>query len=254
MSIAGRSVSALIGCTGLPPASFGICGFIIAQISLETVMALPLRSIENGVMMCALVPKPIVAAIGWPASMWAPSSSPVMTRSSSTFQLACASSVTIQALVLEVAVLLGDRERRHVGELDEAELQLVLLGLERGGARAAGRHGERGGRGAGGQEGAAVEPKRGCASVCLEGLTAIEAERARSDRLASSWTARSFASEVTPSLFSPAKRKAHVREAPDAGVSIRMMGFKGRLQWRQHSYSSFMPNPKNDKILDNSKP
>ena len=59
-------------------------------------MALPLRSIENGVMMCALVPKPMVAPSGWPASMCAPSSSPVITRSSSTFQLACGSSVTIR--------------------------------------------------------------------------------------------------------------------------------------------------------------
>ncbi len=57
-------------------------------------MPLPLRSMENGVMTCALVPKPMVAPIGWPASMCAPSSSPVITRSSSTFQLACASSVT----------------------------------------------------------------------------------------------------------------------------------------------------------------
>ena len=37
---------------------------------------------------------PDVAASGWPASMCAPSSSPVMTRSRRTFQLACGSSVT----------------------------------------------------------------------------------------------------------------------------------------------------------------
>ncbi len=78
----------------LAVASFGMFGFIISQTSLETVMPLPFRSIENGVMICALVPKPMVAASGWPASMCAPSSSPVITRSSSTFQLACASSVT----------------------------------------------------------------------------------------------------------------------------------------------------------------
>ena len=40
------------------------------------------------------VRKPIVAASGWPASMCAPSSWPSMTPSSSTFQLAWASSVT----------------------------------------------------------------------------------------------------------------------------------------------------------------
>src|SRR5690242_4081075 len=63
-------------------------------MSFETVMPLPLRSMLKAVMMCALVPKPMVAAIGWPASMWAPSSSPEITRSSRIFQFACASSVT----------------------------------------------------------------------------------------------------------------------------------------------------------------
>ena len=33
-----------------------ISGFISSQTALETVMALPFRSIENGVTMCALVP------------------------------------------------------------------------------------------------------------------------------------------------------------------------------------------------------
>ena len=37
----------------------------------------------------------------------------------------------VQAFVLEVAELVRDRERRHVGELDEAELELVLLERER---------------------------------------------------------------------------------------------------------------------------
>ena len=32
-----------------------------------------------------------------------------------------------QSLVLEITVLVGDRERRHVGQLDEPKLQLVLL-------------------------------------------------------------------------------------------------------------------------------
>ena len=48
----------------------------------------------NGVTTSAWVPKPMVAPIAWPASMCAPSSSPSITRSSSTFQLACASTVT----------------------------------------------------------------------------------------------------------------------------------------------------------------
>ncbi|MNW05576.1 hypothetical protein D3C71_2018400 [compost metagenome] len=57
-------------------------------------MALPLRSMEKAVTTSALVPKPMVAPSGWPASMCAPSSSPVITRSSSTFQLAWASRLT----------------------------------------------------------------------------------------------------------------------------------------------------------------
>ena len=55
-----------------------------------------------------------------------------MTRSSSTFQLACGSSGDVQSFVLEKALFLGDRDRRHVGQLDEAELEIFLLGLERG--------------------------------------------------------------------------------------------------------------------------
>ncbi|MNU10405.1 hypothetical protein D3C72_2575320 [compost metagenome] len=57
-------------------------------------MALPLRSMVKAVTTSALVPKPMVAPIGWPESMCAPSSSPSITRSSSTFQLAWASRVT----------------------------------------------------------------------------------------------------------------------------------------------------------------
>ncbi len=56
LSITGRKADALIGCTGLPSAPAGISGFMIAQTSFDTVMPLPLRSIESGVMMCALVP------------------------------------------------------------------------------------------------------------------------------------------------------------------------------------------------------
>ncbi len=40
----------------MPSASVGRFGFIIAQTSFETVMPLPFRSIENGVMMWASVP------------------------------------------------------------------------------------------------------------------------------------------------------------------------------------------------------
>ena len=84
----------MIGWTGLPSGCFGMSGFISSQTALDTVMPLPLRSIENGVMMCALVPIPMVAPSGWPASMWAPSSVPEITPSSSTFQFACGTTVT----------------------------------------------------------------------------------------------------------------------------------------------------------------
>src|SRR6185369_2530958 len=40
-----------------------------------------------------------------------------------------------QALVLEVAELVGHGQRSHVGQLDEAELELVLLELELAGER-----------------------------------------------------------------------------------------------------------------------
>jgi hypothetical protein len=46
----------------------------------------------------------------------------------------------IEALILEVAVLIGDRERRHVGQLDEAEFQLVLLDRQHLGAGCGGEH------------------------------------------------------------------------------------------------------------------
>ncbi len=36
----------------------------------------------------------------------------------------------VEPFVLEVALLVGDGERRHIGELDEAEVQLVLFKLE----------------------------------------------------------------------------------------------------------------------------
>ena len=62
----------------------------------------------------------------------------------------------VQALVLEVAVLVGHRQRRHVGELDKAELQFILLRLADGGVR----RGQQAGQGGGGDD-------RGkCAAPC----------------------------------------------------------------------------------------
>jgi hypothetical protein len=89
-------------------------------------MPLPFRSIENAVTMCAAVPKPIVAPIEQHL--------PVRLRLER----------DVEPLVLEVAELVRNRERRHVGELDEAELELVLLERGRRRERAGGR--ERRGR------------------------------------------------------------------------------------------------------------
>ncbi|MNL19755.1 hypothetical protein D3C87_1409720 [compost metagenome] len=50
-SITGLSAAAEIGCTGLPSASISRWGFISSQTALETVMPLPLRSMEKGVTM-----------------------------------------------------------------------------------------------------------------------------------------------------------------------------------------------------------
>jgi hypothetical protein len=41
--------------------------------------------------------------------------------------LACASSVDVQAFVLEETLLLGDGQRHHVGELDETEFEVFLF-------------------------------------------------------------------------------------------------------------------------------
>jgi hypothetical protein len=46
----------------------------------------------------------------------------------------------VQTLVLEVAELVSHRQRRHVGQLDETELELVLLERERLGLCAASRN------------------------------------------------------------------------------------------------------------------
>jgi hypothetical protein len=86
--------SALAESGGSSLASAGSFAFISAHTAFETVTALPFKSRLMGVTTSALVPTPMVAAIGWPASMCASSSSPAMTRSSSIFQLACASRVT----------------------------------------------------------------------------------------------------------------------------------------------------------------
>ena len=68
-----------------------------------------------------------------------------------------------EAFVFEEALLLGDGDRHHVGELDEAELQLVLLGLEWRGVRAAGDHALCGNGAGGGKDAAASEGEAGLA-------------------------------------------------------------------------------------------
>ena len=59
----GFRALALIGCTGLP-SRCSMFFFISSHTELATVMPLPFRSMLKAVMMCALVPKPMVAASG----------------------------------------------------------------------------------------------------------------------------------------------------------------------------------------------
>ncbi len=81
-----------------------------------------------------------VAPIGWPASMCAPSSSPRDHAIEQDLPVGLRLERDVELLLLEEAELLRDHERRAVGELDEAELELVLL-RRRG--RCAGRGPER---------------------------------------------------------------------------------------------------------------
>jgi hypothetical protein len=92
-SSTGFSAAALTGCFGLP-SSNGTVFFISAHTAFDTVMAAPLYDSVNGVTISLFVSTPVAAPSGIGASMCAPSSSPLRTRSNSTFQLACASSVT----------------------------------------------------------------------------------------------------------------------------------------------------------------
>ncbi|MNJ54905.1 hypothetical protein D3C77_503670 [compost metagenome] len=90
----GLRAAALTGGGTSPATGLGSWVAMAAQTLLATVMALPLRSMANAVTSSAWVPMPMWAARGWPASIWAPSSSPSITRSSRIFQFAWASRVT----------------------------------------------------------------------------------------------------------------------------------------------------------------
>ena len=70
--------------------------------SLETVMALPLRSMENAVIVAlGKAPTPRLAAMGMPASMCAPSSSPMATLSRMLAQDASLESATSRPYFLK---------------------------------------------------------------------------------------------------------------------------------------------------------
>ena len=71
----------------------------------------------------------------------------------------------VQAFLLEEALLVGDGERRHVGELDEAELQLLLLHHQRRRARRTDRAPERE-RGAGHRRGLQQMPAGQSCCAC----------------------------------------------------------------------------------------
>ncbi len=69
-STTGLSALALIGWAGLPSSRFGTLGRMASQTSLETVMALPFRSMLNAVTISDLLPPtPMLAPMGCPASM-----------------------------------------------------------------------------------------------------------------------------------------------------------------------------------------
>ena len=129
------SAAALIGCTGLPSGPFGMNGFICSQIELATVMPLPFRSMENGVMTCALVPKPMVAPSGCGRQHVRAVELAGDDAVEQHLPIRLRLDRDVEAFVLEIAELLGDRDRRHVGELDEAELEVFLFRLERARAR-----------------------------------------------------------------------------------------------------------------------
>ena len=132
-STTGLSASALIGCTGLPCASVGTCGFISAHTSFETVIALPLRSMLNAGDDVGLradadrraerLAREHVRAVELAGDHAIENDLPVGLRLER----------DVQAFVLEEALLVRDGERRHVGELDEAELELLFLGTLAGG-------------------------------------------------------------------------------------------------------------------------
>ena len=119
-------------------------------------MPLPFRSIENGVTMCALVPiadgggqrlaGQHVGAVELAGDDAVEQHLPVGLRLER----------DVEPFVLEEALLVGDGERRHVGELDEAELELVLLDVEHAGPRRQ-RTGEPAGKGGGHRHGAEHE-------------------------------------------------------------------------------------------------
>ena len=68
----------------------------------------------------------------------------------------------IEPFILEIAKLIGNGERGHVGELDEAEFQLVLFDIEHGSA--AGRAGQQAQGKTGKQRREAVAWRRGAGS------------------------------------------------------------------------------------------
>ena len=96
----------LLGILGAEGRSFiasGSAFTIRSYKSLETVMALPLRSMENAVIVAlGKAPTPRLAAMGMPANMCAPSSSPMATLSRILAQDASLGQRHVQAIFLEI--------------------------------------------------------------------------------------------------------------------------------------------------------
>ena len=130
-STTGFSASALIGCTGLPSAPLGDVGQhlrpdrvrhgdrVAIQVHAEGGDHIGLGAEADG--RAQRLTGQHVRAVEFAADHAVEEHLPVRLR----FER------DVQALVLEVAFLIGNGQRRHVGELDEAELDLLLLELQR---------------------------------------------------------------------------------------------------------------------------
>ena len=133
---------------------------------------------------------------------------------------------------------LQNDHRCHISEFDETEFQLFLLGLQGGGAAAAGHQGQCGGGSPRGQESAAIQTWRRHRSDgglgAQGGLADALGHRSyRPLRRCVGWCVCAF--EAVPMTL----RGAHegtLRGGPGFAASqFGWVGLEGRHQWRQHT-------------------